>query len=423
MNTVINPKEGLTREMHITMSLDELQPHFEKALQTAQADAQIDGFRKGKVPMNIIKARFAKAIERDALGDIADESFQAAVKEQALEVAGVPMLRDMKRTDDQGAEFFVEFEVYPEFSVREYHEIEIEKPMRQISDDDVEEELKNILLRTSKLEPADSVSDTMHVVKLKFSELDAATNTPLLGGKERDIFLEGDNVDPILRNDVLNTKRGDSFRYTETHRAGEHGEHEHTHNWHVSVVDIQKVVLPELNSEYIGQISGGTFSTEEELRADIKQSLQRYWEKEVADALRDQLVDKMIQAHEFDVPKTLVAMTASEMIDEVKKKNPEDQYLKRAKKEDLYEQFLPNAEQSVRWQLIAEQIIKNEKLEVEESNLDEMAASLGVEKEVIRVALEKNPQLRGRMLTDRLFQFLFERVITNEVPYESMLEN
>ncbi len=421
MNITVNTIEGLRREMVITMGLDELQPHFQKAFESMQAEAQVDGFRKGKVPMNIIKARFGKAIEQDSLGDIADESFRSNVEKEKIEVAGVPMLRDAKRTDDRGAHFVIEYEVYPEFSLREYHEVEIDKPVRQITDEDVQQELHNVLLRTSKLESAETIANTNHVVKLKFSEIDPATNTPLLGGKEREIFLEGENVDPILRNDCINLKRGDSFRYSEHHAAGEHGEHEHSHNYMVSVVDIQQVVFPELTADYISQITGGALSTEEELREDIKKSLQKYWDKEVAESLRDQLVEKMIDLHEFDVPQTLVAMTAQDMIEEVKKKNPDDKYLKRAKNEELYETFLPNAEQSVRWQLIAEQIIKTEDLKVEDSNLEEMAASLGVEKEMIRVALDKNKQLHGRLLTDRLFQFLFERVLTNEVPYEEMM--
>lgn len=423
MNTAINTKEGLLREAVLTLSLSELQPHFDKAYAATQAEAHVDGFRKGKVPMNIIKARFGKAIEQDALGDIADEMFRTAIKEQGLDVAGVPMIRSMERTEDKGCEFVIEFEVFPEFTVREYHEIEIEKPVRVIDDADVEAELRNVMLRTSTLEDAEQVTDTMHVVKLKFSEIDPETQAPLLGGKEREIFLDDDRTDPILRNDTLNLRRGESFSYTESHAAGEHGEHAHTHNYHVTLTEIKKVVLPELTAEYIGQITGGAISTEEDLREDIKKSLQRYWDKEVAESLRDQVVDKFIAAHEFDIPKTLVAMTCSDMIEEVKKKNPEDPYLKRAKREELYETFLPNAEQSVRWQLIAEQIIKNEKLEVDDASIQRTAESLGVDMEVVRVALEKNAQLQGRMLTDRLFDFLFERILTTEVPYLDMMEN
>lgn len=423
MNTAINTKEGLLREAVLTLSLSELQPHFDKAYAATQAEAHVDGFRKGKVPMNIIKARFGKAIEQDALGDIADEMFRTAIKEQGLDVAGVPMIRSMERTEDKGCEFVIEFEVFPEFTVREYHEIEIEKPVRVIDDADVEAELRNVMLRTSTLEDAEQVTDTMHVVKLKFSEIDPETQAPLLGGKEREIFLDDDRTDPILRNDTLNLRRGESFSYTESHAAGEHGEHAHTHNYHVTLTEIKKVVLPELTAEYIGQITGGAITTEEDLREDIKKSLQRYWDKEVAESLRDQVVDKFIAAHEFDIPKTLVAMTCSDMIEEVKKKNPEDPYLKRAKREELYETFLPNAEQSVRWQLIAEQIIKNEKLEVDDASIQRTAESLGVDMEVVRVALEKNAQLQGRMLTDRLFDFLFERILTTEVPYLDMMEN
>jgi len=423
VNVSISEKEGLKREVEITLSLEDLQPHFQKAFQEAQADAQIEGFRKGKVPMNVIKARFGKSIERDALGDIADESFRKAVEEHNLEVAGAPMLMDMKRTDNSGAYLKIGYEVYPDITLREYHEIEIEKPTREISDEDVDKELANIMLRTSKLEPAEQVTDTMHVVKLKFSDIDTATGMPLLGGKERELFLDNDEVDTILRNDVLNLKKGDSFRYTEEHAAGEHGDQAHTHDYHVTVTDIQKVVTSELNQEYIQQISSGVLNTEEELRADIKRSLQQYWDKEVSEALRDQLISKFIQTHEFDVPESLVAMTASDMIEDAKKRHPDDQYLKRAKNEELFEMFISPAEQSVRWQLIASEIVDKEDITIGEEDLDKVAAQIGLEKEQVRVAVEKNPQLRNRMTNDRLFDFLMTRVVITERPYDEMLDD
>lgn len=422
MNVNISEQEGLKREIEITLSLEELQPHFDKAFQAAQQEAQIEGFRKGKVPMNVIKARFGKSIERDALGDIADESFRKAVEENNLEVAGAPMLVEMKRTDDGGGFFKIAYEVYPTITLREYHEIEIEKSTREISDDDVEKELENIRLRTSKLEPAEQVTDTMHVVKLKFSDIDASTGMPLLGGKEREVFLESEETDAILRNDVLNLKKGDSFRYTEEHAAGEHGDHAHTHDYHVTVTDIQKVVKSELNQEYIQQISSGVLNTEEELRADIKRSLQQYWDKEVSEALRDQVITKFIQLHEFDIPESLVVLTAQDMIEDAKKRHPDDQYLKRAKNEELFNMFMAPAEQSVRWQLIASEIVAKEEITIGEEDLDKVASQIGIEKEQVRVAVEKNPQLRNRMTNDRLFDFLMSRIVVTERPYDDMLD-
>ena len=66
--------------------------------------------------------------------------------------------------------------------------------------------------------------------------------------------------------------------------------------------------------------------------------------------------------------------------------------------------------------------MKSEKLEVDESSIQSTADSLGVDKEIVRAALDKNDQLRSRMLTDRLFDFLFERVLTTETPYQDMMD-
>lgn len=421
MELNIEQKEGLVREAVFILSNEELQPHFQKALESVQAEAQIDGFRKGKVPMNIVKAKFGKAIENEALQDIADERFRSAMKEREEPVAGVPILREATRTDDKGARFLVEYEVYPEIVLREYHEIELEKPVREISEEDIDNEINNILLRHSSTVPAESVIDTRHVVKLKFSDIDSQTGMPLLGGKEHEYFLDHEELDPILRNDCLNTKVGDSFRYTVEHAAGEHGEHAHQHHYLVTVNEIQKVVLPELTQEFIESISGNMLHTVEELRVDMRKSLAMHWDRELQSSMREQLIARMIGAHSFEVPKSLVALAASDMIQDAKKKHPDDKYLKRAKEQELFEAFLPGAEETIRWQLLIEAVIKKEDIKLSDEDLDDTAARLRVDREQLRVAMESNEQIRNQMLIDRLYDFLFRSVTVIERPYDEMV--
>ncbi|MCX8051102.1 MAG: trigger factor [Chlorobi bacterium] len=421
MQTTINTIGGLRRSIEITLSHDELAPHFERAYTEFQRELQLEGFRKGKVPIDIIKQRYGDQIERDALGDVASDAFRTAATEQSLDVVGTPVLVEMNRTAERGARFVIEFDVMPEIALRPYDEIEIVKPVRQISDADVEEELYNLQLRSAQLEPAEQITDSMYVVKLKFAPVDPETNAPLLGGKEQEFFLDDERMDPLLRTELINLRTGDTFIYRTEHAAGEHGNEPHTHVYHVTVQQIQRVVLPELDEEFVSKLTGGRLRNENELREDIRRALEEHWEKEIASYLRERLVDAMVELHDFPVPESLVRAMAEEFATDALERNKDDKRLASIPRQQLVEYFLPQAEQSVRWQLIADTVLRTENLTIGSQQLEQLAARYGVDVAQLKMALEQNPSLRNRLLTDALFDFLFQRVRIVERPYDELM--
>lgn len=423
MQTTIDQVGGLRRRVEITLSYDELSPHFERAYADVQQNLQLEGFRKGKVPLDIIKRRYGEQIERDALSDVATEAFRSAAVEHALDVVGTPVLVEMNRTVERGAHFVIECEVMPEISLVPYETIEVIKPIRTISETDVDEELYNVQLRSAQLEPAEQITDSMYVVKLSFAPIDPQTGAPLVGGKEQEFFLDDDRMDPLLRSELINLRVGDSFVYRTEHAADEHNEEPHQHAYHVTVREIKKVVLPTLDEEFISKLTGGRLTGEEQLRNEIARSLQEYWEKEIADYLRERVVDALVEAHDFDVPEGLVRAMAEEFAESTLEKNKDDKRLQQIPREQLIEYFMPQAEHAARWQLIADTILRTEKLELEPERLQRLAERYGVDVSQLRMALEQNPSLRNRLLTDVLFEFLLERVRIIERPYDELAQS
>lgn len=421
MNSTITPKEGLQHSIELELSLDELRPHFDKAYAEVQSSAQIDGFRKGKVPMNIIKQRYGKGIETDALGDVANEAFQQAVKDNDIKVAGMPILKDQRRTEDKGAVFVIEYEVYPTITLKDYTEISVDKPIKEVTDEEVTREIDNLRLRFAKEEPAEQVTSTQTVVKLRFSEIDKETNTPLLGGKEREVFLDDEMVDPILRNDVMNLKVNDSFRYTEEHAAGEHGEHAHSHDYHVTVTEITSIIPAELTPEFISNATNGECSTEEQLREEMRKGISGYWNSQIREMLRDSIVKAYTEAHDFAIPQTMVVMEAQAMLKDFREKNAKNPQYKRMRDNELLTRFLPYAQQAIKWQLIASEIVQNEKLELTEDDFERVANQLGINREQVRTAAQNNAQLTDRLMTDRIFDFLELRITINERPLDEIM--
>ncbi len=422
MQTTIDQVGGLRRRVEITVSYDELLPHFERAYGDVQQNLQLEGFRKGKVPLDIIKARYGEQIERDALSDVASEAFRTAAREHSLDVVGTPVLVEMNRTAERGARFVIECEVMPEITLVPYETIEVVKPIRTISESDIDEELYNLQLRSARLEPAEQITDSMYVVKLAFAPIDPQTGAPLVGGKEQEFFLDDERMDPLLRTELINLRVGDSFLYRTEHAADEHSDQPHEHAYHVTVREIKKVVLPTLDEEFISTLTGGRLSSEEQLRQDIGRSLQEYWEKEVAEYLRERVVDALVEAHDFEVPEGLVRAMAEEFTDSALERNKEDKRLRQIPREQLVEYFLPQAEQAARWQLIADTILRTENIELGQERLQALAERYGVDVPQLQMALEQNPGLRNRLLTDALFDFLLSRVRVVERPYEELAD-
>lgn len=407
--------------MVITMTYDDLQPHFSKAFSEAQRDAQIDGFRKGKAPLAMVKQRFGAAIERQALPDIAQSVFAEEIQRQEIPVSGIPMMKKSTRTDDKGAEFVIYYEVSPTIELQDFSSIVVTKPVKEFTEDDIDGEVYRLRLRISTLEPADVISDALHVVKLKFSDIDSATNMPLLGGKERELFLEDPNVDPILRNDCLNLRRGDSFRYTEEHAAGEHGDHAHTHDYLVSVTDIQKVVLPELNEQFVKKLTEGNLSSIEELRTNIRMDMMYRFNQDVVKSLDNEIRMKVVELHEFDVPASLVVRVAQEMVAEVREKNKNDQQLKRIPDEQLVRFYLPQAEKQVRWEFIVDAIVKRDNIVVTDDDLNEVAQSVNMTVEQIREYFQDEQQ-QMQILEMKVSRMLLDTVTIEERPLDDFLD-
>lgn len=114
---------------------------------------------------------------------------------------------------------------------------------------------------------------------------------------------------------------------------------------------------------------------------------------------------------------------AEEFADDTLQRNKDDKRLQQISREQLVEYFLPQAEQTVRWQLIADTILRTENITITEERLAALAGRYGVDVPQLRMAIEQNASLRNRLLTDALFDFLLSRVRIVERPYDELVDS
>ncbi len=404
--------------MEVTLSESELQPHYDEAYRKARPDIEIKGFRKGKVPLNIIKQRYGAAIEYEAEQDIINDEFNKIMREDKLPILGLPKITDIKK-ESGGIAFKVEFEVVPDFELADYKGLNIDEPVHAVSDEEIREEINKVLTHNGDFEDYEEVEDEQFVVGLKMEPADKETREPVEGEKAVDqhIYLKDHTVLPGLKNIVLGSKLNDVFYYN----PNEDEKNAPDTLYKTTVTDIQKLIPKEFTNEFVENYSKGRFKTTEEFQEELSFQMQDEWDKKTRQAVENQLIDKLVDAHDFDPPEGIVHKVMESMVDDLKKRyantpNPPEISIDR-----MADDLRPIAQRNVKWELIRNKIIEKEGLRVEEHDVDELAEAeakrLNADKEAVRNIIMGNENLVSNLLAKKALDFLLDFAITNEVEF------
>lgn len=408
--------EACTREVRIELTESELKPHYERAYEQAQAGITLPGFRKGKVPIPIIKQRFARDIENDALDTIADAEFRKFATEEKLRVVGNPALTDIQKSPS-GVTFTIRFDIMPDFELGSYRGLVADRHIKLVTEADVQAEVDRICLRAATFEPAEQITGTMFVATISLHELDRESSMPIIGAEPREerVFLEDENVDMHLRSSLANTKVGDTFSYV----SETQDENQQPSNSRVTVTDIQQVIPAEFTNEFVEMVTGGRFKTTEELRADIERQLSEYFEQASRESLENQIVDQLVKSHEFEVPEPLVHAVIHQLFDDFKKRNEGAPGIENVTAHDVEPQFRPSAERIVRWELIRDKIIDAEKLVVTDEDVAAAAGRFGLPEDQLRMIMRQNHTVEDQLLAEKAVRTLIDYAIINDVNVDS----
>ncbi|MCX6140808.1 MAG: trigger factor [Candidatus Kapabacteria bacterium] len=416
MERTLSTVEACTREVRIELSEADLKPHFERAYVNAQAGITLPGFRKGKVPIPIIKQRFARDIENEALDTIADTEFRKFATDEKQRVVGNPALTDIQKSPS-GVTFTIRFDVMPDFDLGTYRGLVVDRHIKTVTEEDVQREVDRICLRAATFEPAEQILNTMYVASISLHELDRETSMPIIGAEAREerVFLDDDNVDMHLRSSLANTKVGDTFSYV----SETENEDQQPSNSRVTVTDIQRVVPAEFTNEFVETITGARFKTTEELRGDIERQLNEYFEQASRESLENQIVDQLVKAHEFEVPEPLVHAVIHQLFDDFKKRNEGAPGIENVTAHDVEGNFRPSAERIVRWELIRDKIITAESIAANDEDIAAAAGRYGLQEEQLRMIMRQNHTVEDQILAEKAVRTIIDYAIINDVIVDS----
>ncbi len=419
MEHKVTEKEHWERQLDITATREEIKPQLDKAYQEARPYITHKGFRKGQVPINLIKKLYGKQIEGDAYGDIANELFNKVLQEQKLSFIGEPKLTNIDNQKDT-ITFTFAYEVMPEFDLANYQDIEIDEPIHLVTDEEIEKEIEELCINNGTLAPAEQITDELHIAHVTITEIDEATGLKVEGteSQETDFFLHSPYVTPDLKELLLNLKEGDNFNY----KPADEDPAAPRKTFNIKIDKVLKLVPVELTDEFIKEYTQGKFLTPDEYREEIGFKLQEKWNDKSREAMEEQLVKKITDMNDFDVPKGLLWQVVEGMTEDLKKQYKDIPNFQNVTAKDMFNDLEPSATFRLKWEILRAKIIDKEKLEVEDFDLDQMVEEQAKQRnsnpDKIREELKSNQNIMGQILYKKVIDLLLDYSVTHEVEFD-----
>ena len=375
--------------VRISIDLDfkDLEPHVATAYQTLAQQVSIPGFRKGKVPRQLIDQRVGRGtVLNEAINTALPEFYTQAARENDVLVVGRPSVDIKELKDNELVKFEVEVDVRPEIKLPDFSKIELEVPDVEVTEKDIEDQIESLRIRfgtltTIEKDAASGDFVTIDLVaKIEGKEVEggSANGISYEVGSNRMI----DGLDAALEG----MKVGESKNFSTQLVGMKDGE---TGEVTVTLQAVKKRELPELNDEFAKLAS--EFETLDELRTDTKERLTRLKSMEQGAQARDQLLKHLLDKVSIDVPEQLVK---DEVHDHLEKES-------RLEDEAHRKEVTDEITRSVRADFLLDSIVKAEEVQVSEAELTEYlirtAARYGMTPEQFAQQLTQAGQITALM--------------------------
>jgi trigger factor len=417
LETVITILSESEKELYLSYTAEEIKPELEAEIAKQVKKIQIDGFRKGKAPMNVIKRIYGDALEYDAAEKISNKLFWDNVKSQNLNPIGEPALVDMKFKPGEDFSFKVRFEVYPTMEIKDYKDNQINIPDLVASDVEVNQEIKRIQFSNAINEPADVVEDENFVIDVDLQRI-SKEGTQIEGAVQNGVKIQlfNENVNKEIIDNAKGKKVGEKFSFSfHDHTHHQHSDTEvnhddHTYIYEATIKSIEKVTLPELNEEFIKRITREKASSESQMKENILNDIQNYYNSTIEEMTDLQLEKKILENNQFTPPSTFVENYLNELVkQETEKAKQEKKRFPDAQK--LRDSLKTKAENSVKWILLRDEIMRKENITLTEERIEEIAKEnsekIGVSIDIL-TNYYKSDEMKSQLLTRELYKFLRE---------------
>ena len=419
MKTTLEKISSVKQKLKIEVPAEVVKNLRSQALAKVQKKAKIQGFRPGKVPLDVVERRFGAEVNQETIEEVVRETYPQAVAEQKLQPISRPHIEPGTLLVDQPFSYTATIEIRPEISVNGYEGMKLEKEEVEISKDQIGEELKKIQQSMTQLEPTpdETILSAGHVATVDFSG--KANGKPFKGSQAKDFSIDigSGGILPEFEKQLQGLKKGTTqsvrFDYPKDYfnkeLAGQSAE------FSVTVKDIRKKNVPVLNDEFAKDL--GSYETLKQVEEMIADRLKQQQEGSIKGELHKKILQELIQKNKFEVPESMIFAELNSMIENLAQElSQRGQKLEDLNIQEVIAHYRPEAEFRTQSFLILDTIANAEKLSVPDADLEQFienqAKSMQRPKEQLKAYYDSKqllPSLKLRLLHEKSLEFVLSK--------------
>lgn len=409
MKTEVTKTKSYEKKVLFELSPEEMADFRKKAFAKVKQSAKINGFRQGKAPVAVIEKMYGRAIDGEAIEIAVDETFRNFLLENKIMPLTQAKIEDMKTEENDELKFTAVIEVHPEFELGKYTDLEVEKKIVTVEEDEMKARLDAVLDEFATRKPHDGEIENGCVCKLKFK----LKGAPEEQYQEREVEIGKHAAEREVDEQIIGLKKGDTKVLEVKNPQGEV-----QNELDILVVDVEKKELPELTDDFVKTIDKKYESLDQfksEIEKEIKKGKERQSEMEMLERLRQAIVEE----HEsLDVPPSILDGYLNDLAAQAKQQygnaGIDDEMIK-----NLYRE---GATRSLKWQYIKQEIAKAEEIQVKPEDIDAKYEKIAAESKVSMDKIkayygnpEKQNMVINDILEDKIDTFLKEKNEIKEV--------
>ncbi|MGI2855143.1 trigger factor [Shewanella algae] len=373
MQVSVETTQGLERRLTISVPAEQIEKLVKDNLLREAKRARIPGFRPGKVPASVIEKRYGKAIRQDITGEVMQRNFIEAIIAEKLNPAGAPTFTP-GATDAEKFEFTATFEVYPEVEIKGLDGIEVEQPVAEVQQADVDNMIETLRKQHATYEAVERAAEDGDKVVINF--VGSVDGEEFEGGKAEDFELQlgSGRMIPGFEEGVKGHKAGEEFDIDVTFPEEYHAENlkGKAAKFAITVKEVKGANLPEVNDEF-AKLFGITDGGIDALKAEISKNMSRELEQALKANVKEQVLDGLLAANEIELPKALI----DGEVDVLRRQAMQRFGGQGANMPELpAELFTEQAERRVKIGLLLGEVIKSNELKAEEERVQALIASM-----------------------------------------------
>nr|A6VW19.1 RecName: Full=Trigger factor; Short=TF; AltName: Full=PPIase [Marinomonas sp. MWYL1] len=381
---------------------------------------RIDGFRKGKVPVSVVKKRYGQGIRLDAVEQIMRDAYVEAIQKESIQPAGMPSIEPKNFAEGADLEFVVKIEVYPEVTLADNSAIKVDRVVSDVTEADVDTMLETLRKQNAEWSAVERESADGDQVTIDFVGYlgDEAFDGGAAEGHK--LVLGSNTMIPGFESGILGAKAGEertiSVTFPEDYQAENLKGKEAT--FKITVSEVAEQILPELNDAFVEKF-GLEEATVAALRAEVRKNMERELNQAIKSKLKNALFEGLSSINEVEVPSALV----DQEVDALRKQAAQQFGGQGFDASQLpAELFQEEAKKRAKLGLLISEVIKKDDLKVDDDRvrafLEDMAQAYQEPQQVIDFYLKNKEQLaqvQSAVLEEQVVDKLLESAQVTEV--------